>query len=78
MHPTVGDIASAREFSVNRLGFEQTIKYGDSALFVCAGGYHHHMAMNIWNSAGAVRRTGQTVGFDTPRANMIRATAAPP
>jgi catechol 2,3-dioxygenase len=29
---------------------------GSSALFVSAGGYHHHMAMNTWNSAGAGRR----------------------
>ena len=62
VHLAVGDIDSAREFYVNRLGFEQTILYGDSALFVSAGGYHHHMAMNTWNSAGAGRR-GRTLGL---------------
>ena len=62
VHLAVGDIASAREFYVNRLGFEQTIMFGDSALFVSAGGYHHHMAMNTWNSAGAGRR-GRTLGL---------------
>ncbi|MBG6108565.1 catechol 2,3-dioxygenase [Frigoribacterium sp. CG_9.8] len=62
VHLAVGDIASAREFYVNRLGFEQTLMYGDSALFVSAGGYHHHMAMNIWNSVGAGRR-GRTLGL---------------
>ncbi|MET4703732.1 VOC family protein [Frigoribacterium sp. UYMn621] len=62
VHLAVGDIGSAREFYVNRLGFEQTIMYGDSALFVSAGGYHHHMAMNTWNSAGAGRR-GRTLGL---------------
>ncbi|MFM9919222.1 VOC family protein [Lacisediminihabitans sp. H27-G8] len=62
VHLAVGDIDSAREFYVNRLGFEQTIMYGDSALFVSAGGYHHHMAMNTWNSAGAGRR-GRTLGL---------------
>ncbi len=35
---------------------------GSSALFVSAGGYHHHMAMNTWNSAGAGRR-GRTLGL---------------
>src|SRR5690606_14167484 len=43
VHLQVGDIASAREFYVERLGFEQTATYGPSALFVSAGGYHHHM-----------------------------------
>lgn len=62
VHLAVGDIASAREFYVNRLGFEQTTMYGTAALFVSAGGYHHHMAMNVWNSAGAGRR-GRTLGL---------------
>jgi catechol 2,3-dioxygenase len=53
VHLQVGDIASAREFYVNRLGFETTIEMPGQALFVSAGGYHHHMAMNTWNSKGA-------------------------
>ncbi|WP_295033239.1 VOC family protein [uncultured Microbacterium sp.] len=57
VHLSVGDVESAREFYVRRLGFETTAELGGSALFVSAGGYHHHMAMNTWNSAGASRRT---------------------
>ncbi|WP_306896755.1 VOC family protein [Agromyces albus] len=56
VHLSVGDVASAREFYVDRLGFETTAALGSSALFVSAGGYHHHMAMNTWNSAGAGKR----------------------
>jgi len=56
VHLSVGDIPSAREFYVDRLGFETTTTYGSQALFVSAGGYHHHMAMNTWNSLGAGRR----------------------
>jgi len=56
VHLSVGDIASAREFYVNRLGFETTADGWPGALFVSAGGYHHHMAMNTWSSAGAGRR----------------------
>ncbi|MFD4421193.1 VOC family protein [Agromyces sp. NPDC058484] len=56
VHLSVGDIPSAREFYVHRLGFETTTMYGSQALFVSAGGYHHHMAMNTWNSLGAGRR----------------------
>jgi len=56
VHLSVGDVATAKEFYVDRLGFETTIAYGGQALFVSAGGYHHHMAMNTWNSLGAGRR----------------------
>ena len=62
VHLSVGDVTTAREFYVDRLGFEQTTAFGDSALFVSAGGYHHHMAMNTWNSAGAGRR-GPSLGL---------------
>ena len=53
VHLSVGDVASARDFYVRRLGFDATASLGDQALFVSAGGYHHHMAMNVWNSRGA-------------------------
>lgn len=56
VHLSVGDVATAKQFYVDRLGFETTIAYGGQALFVSAGGYHHHMAMNTWNSLGAGRR----------------------
>lgn len=52
VHLQVGDTTTAREFYVDTLGFEATFEM-PSALFVSAGGYHHHMAMNTWNSAGA-------------------------
>ena len=47
---------SARRFYVDQLGFETTAELGRQALFVSAGGYHHHMAMNTWNTRGAGRR----------------------
>ncbi len=52
VHLQVGDTATARQFYADTLGFEATFEM-PSALFVSAGGYHHHMAMNTWNSAGA-------------------------
>ncbi|KDA04673.1 glyoxalase [Microbacterium sp. CH12i] len=53
VHLSVGDVAFARDFYVRRLGFDVTASMGEQALFVSAGGYHHHMAMNVWNSRGA-------------------------
>ena len=56
VHLCVGDVDSARRFYVDQLGFETTAALGNTALFVSAGGYHHHMAMNTWQSRGAGRR----------------------
>ena len=53
VHLSVGDVDTARAFYVDALGFDQTFAMPGSALFVSAGGYHHHMAMNVWNSRGA-------------------------
>jgi catechol 2,3-dioxygenase len=53
VHLQVGDVQSAQEFYVGTLGFEKTAGWHGQALFVSAGGYHHHMAMNVWNSRGA-------------------------
>jgi catechol 2,3-dioxygenase len=62
VHLSVGDTDSARDFYVDRLGFESMIEMPGQALFVSAGKYHHHMAMNVWNSRGAGRRS-RTLGL---------------
>ena len=56
VHLSIGDIPTAEEFYVKHLGFDVTNNYGDSALFISAGGYHHHMGLNIWKSRGAGKR----------------------
>ncbi len=53
VHLQVGDVQTAHDFYVTTLGFEKTAGWHGQALFVSAGGYHHHMAMNVWNSRGA-------------------------
>ncbi|MEJ1230415.1 MAG: VOC family protein [Galbitalea sp.] len=62
VHLSVGDTGVAREFYVDRLGFETTLELPGQAVFVSAGKYHHHMAMNVWNSRGAGRRA-RTLGL---------------
>lgn len=79
VHLSVGDIATARHFYVDQLGFDLTNAYGEQAIFVSAGGYHHHMAMNVWRSSGAGRRMpslglGQ-VDLVLPSADELGATA---
>lgn len=62
VHLQVGDVDSARKFYVDWLGFDATNANTPGALFVSAGGYHHHMAMNVWNSRGSGRRNN-TLGL---------------
>ncbi|QYM75242.1 VOC family protein [Leucobacter luti] len=57
VHLKVGSVATAREFYVDTLGFAVTASYGSQALFVAAGGYHHHVGMNTWESQGAGERS---------------------
>lgn len=52
VHLQVGDIGVARDFYVDALGFEVMSDLG-TALFIAAGGYHHHVAVNTWGTAGA-------------------------
>ena len=61
VHLKVGDTARAKDFYVDTLGFDVTSEMR-GALFVSAGGYHHHMAMNTWNSRGAGPRAA-TLGL---------------
>ena len=53
VHLQVGDLDRARDFYVGALGFETTHTAMRGAIFASAGGYHHHVAMNTWNSLGA-------------------------
>ena len=53
VHLHVSRLDDARAFYVGVLGFELTQRYGPSALFVAAGGYHHHVGLNTWAGVGA-------------------------
>ena len=48
IHLTVTDLERSLAFYRDLLGFEVTMRYGDSAVFLSAGGYHHHLALNTW------------------------------
>lgn len=52
VHLKVADLARAIAFYRDVLGFELTQRYGTQAAFLSAGGYHHHIALNTWESAG--------------------------
>lgn len=64
VHFHVGDLTEAKKFYVDALGFTPTTHYGDSALFISAGGYHHHMGLNIWAGQGAPAAPANAAGID--------------
>jgi len=52
VHLKVADLERALKFYRDVLGFEVTTRYGSQAVFLSAGGYHHHIALNTWESLG--------------------------
>src|SRR3954468_13121764 len=52
VHLKVADLDRALKFYRDVLGFEITTRYGTQAVFLSAGGYHHHIALNTWESLG--------------------------
>jgi catechol 2,3-dioxygenase len=52
VHLKVADLDRALEFYHGVLGFPITMRLGDSAAFLAAGGYHHHIGLNTWESQG--------------------------
>jgi len=53
VHLRVADLERALGFYRDVLGFEITARYGPGAVFLSAGGYHHHIGLNTWESLGA-------------------------
>ncbi len=53
VHLKVADIERALKFYRDILGFDVVTRIGDSAAFLSAGGYHHHIGLNTWESKGA-------------------------
>ncbi len=50
VHLKVADLDRSLKFYRDLLGFEVSLLYGDQAAFLSAGGYHHHIGLNTWNS----------------------------
>lgn len=52
IHLKVADLQRSLDFYCGLLGFEITTRYGEDAVFISAGGYHHHIGLNTWFSKG--------------------------
>jgi catechol 2,3-dioxygenase len=66
VHLKVADLERALDFYVGVLGFELMARYGEEAAFISAGGYHHHLGLNTWQSKdGSPPPPGTTGLFHT-------------
>jgi catechol 2,3-dioxygenase len=63
VHLKVAEIERALGFYCGVLGFELMQRFGRSAAFVAAGGYHHHIGLNTWESAGGSPPAAGTTGL---------------
>lgn len=63
VHLKVADLDRALAFYHGLLGFEITQRYGDGAVFLAAGGYHHHIGLNTWESRGGKPPAPGTTGL---------------
>ena len=62
-HLKVSDLDRALAFYCGVLGFELMQRIGDEAAFLAAGGYHHHLGLNTWDSRGGGRPAPGTTGL---------------
>jgi catechol 2,3-dioxygenase len=77
VHLKVADLERSLEFYRGVLGLEVTQRIGDSAAFLAAGGYHHHIAINTWESyGGSPPPTGTTGLYHTAIVYPNRAALA--
>jgi catechol 2,3-dioxygenase len=63
VHLKVADLERALAFYRDVLGFEVTQQIGNSAAFLSAGGYHHHIGLNTWESLGGQAPSAGTTGL---------------
>ena len=63
VHVKVADLDRALAFYCGVLGFELTQRYGNGAAFISAGGYHHHIGLNTWESRGGSPPAPGTTGL---------------
>ena len=63
VHLHVSNLSEARHFYVDVMGFELMQRYGGAALFVSAGGYHHHVGLNTWAGVGAPSPPAGAIGL---------------
>ncbi|WP_026560381.1 VOC family protein [Bacillus sp. J37] len=63
IHLHVSELEKTKDFYCKGLGFEVVCNYGNQALFISTGRYHHHIGLNVWNGVGAPQPSEKSVGL---------------
>jgi catechol 2,3-dioxygenase len=63
VHLRVGDAAAAETWWNGEMAFDTMARYGEAAVFLASGGYHHHVGANMWQSRGAGKRDDDRSGL---------------
>lgn len=65
IHLSVADLEKTEHFYTKGLNFDVATRYGDQALFISTGKYHHHIGLNTWHSKNARKLTANEVGLSS-------------
>ena len=72
IHLHVSELVKTEEFYSKGLGFEVVNRYGEQALFISDGKYHHHIGLNTWNGVGAPAPSPNSVGLESFTYNVSK------
>lgn len=80
IHLSVANLKETEDFYTNALGYDVVTRYGNQALFLSTGRYHHHIGLNTWHSENGEKASDNTVGLqsftivlnDNERAEQIK------
>ncbi|MXQ55221.1 VOC family protein [Shimazuella alba] len=65
IHLHVSELEKTEQFYIKGLGFKVVFRYGNQALFISTGNYHHHIGLNTWNGVGAPKPPSNSVGLES-------------
>lgn len=72
VHLRAGQVKAAEDWWQSEVGFNTVATYGSKAVFLSSGGYHHHIANNVWQSEGAGKRDKDRTGLSFIQLNDTR------
>ncbi len=77
VHLRVGDVAAAEAWWNGEMGLDTMVHYGNAAVFLASGGYHHHIGANVWHSRGAGQRERDRAGLSYVELESTAGARAP-
>src|SRR5690554_697056 len=70
IHLHVANLSNALDFFNNKMGFQNILNYGDSAIFLSDGNYHHHIGLNTWKDLNISNKPEDVIGLESYTINL--------